>query len=221
MPGLDFDPWTRYPALSPERLVLVGDLVRQARHSAVVLHEPQFGDNEWSLGCRVYSRICQAIRDAQAHCPWLRVLDEEAGLEFTFAIETVPFKFYHGDADSAPGHCQSLSYAELHHHQLCLELGGTVVTDSMLRLAVETDSSREVSTVTVVEMDMSGNLTGTYAIPLVIAAGFTDDTANITPLQQPGILLPPPPLEPLSQPQPGAEAIQTEHGDTQADTGTD
>jgi hypothetical protein len=190
--SLDFEPWTRYAPLTQGRLSRVANMIRNARRETVFLHEPTNGDSEWSLGCRVYSRTCHALRIAAQQYDWLKILEDDRPLRFAFAIGSVPFRFYRGEADDPPSHYLITTYAELHQQQLALELGVVLLKDQILRLAVETDATtRQVSNVILVEMDEAKNLTGTYNIP------FDIETGNVTPLQSKGVDLPPLTLEPL------------------------
>jgi hypothetical protein len=191
--SLDFEPWTRYAPLTHERLSVIANIIRDVRRGTVLLHEPEDGDSEWSLGCRVYSRTCHGLRAAAQQYEWLTILEDEKPLRFGFAIGSVPFRFYRGEADDPPSHYLMTTYAELHQQQLALELGVVLLKDQILRLAVETDAKRQVSRVTLVEMDEGKNLTGTYSIP------FDIERANVTPLQSRGVDLPALTLEPLAK----------------------
>lgn len=71
-----FVPWEKYPGLSPEKLSTVADLLKQGRHLAVLSHEPDKGDNAWTLGCLAYRRTCYLIEQSQAAHDWLRVIPE-------------------------------------------------------------------------------------------------------------------------------------------------
>ena len=208
----DFEPWTRYPPLTKARLSHLADIIRLVRHAAILLHDPAAGDNEWSLGCRVYVRTCQALRDAAKLVDWLTILPDTQLLRFTFVVGSIPFKFYRGEADDPPDHYLIVSYTELHQQQLALELDGVRLLDQILRLAVEVDpKTREVSSVTLVEMDQAANLTGTYAIP------FEAQTPSVTPLRREGVKLPPPPIEPLKK---DAEEKDNERKDNTSDAGS-
>ena len=190
---LDFEPWTRYAPLTQARLSTVANMIRDVRRETVLLHEPTNGDSEWSLGCRVYSRTCHVLRVAAREYSWLTILEDDKLLRFAFAIGSIPIRFYHGEADDPPNHYLMTTYAELHQQQLALELGMVLLKDQILRLAVETDATRQVSNVTLVEMDEAKSLTGTYNIPFDIELG------NVTPLQSKGVDLPPLTLEPLKK----------------------
>jgi len=187
-----FEPWDKYPPLEKERLTAIAKILQDVRHEAVLLHEPGAGDNEWSLGCRAYARECYAVRAAAESHKWLTILAEAEPLRFTFAIGTIPIRFYRGGATDAPGHYLERTFAELHQLQLALRIDGLRLVDRILRLAVETDATGEVENVTLVEMDTAGTVTETYRIPLDNEAG------KVTPLQLKPVDLGPPQVEPLA-----------------------
>src|SRR5271168_3176404 len=109
-----FEPWPKYPPLEKDRLIAIANILQTVRHEAVLLHEPGAGDNPWSLGCRVYVRECHAVRAAAQRYPWLTILNEAETLRFTFAIGTIPVRFYTGDAEAAPGRYVERTFAEVH-----------------------------------------------------------------------------------------------------------
>jgi len=179
-----FKPWTKYPSLTMDRMSAIATLLRDVRHEAVAKHEPEIGDSEWSLGCRIYSRSCFAIAQASAKYDWLDVLSEQEPLRFSFTIGKIPFRFYKGEADDPPGKYIETTFAELHQQQLLLEIEGVHLADVVLRLAIETDSARQASKVILVELNEAGTVTNTYIIPF--------DAQPVTiPLRTPGVSLPP------------------------------
>lgn len=202
-----FEPWTKYPPLEKGRLSTVAKILQAVRHDAVLLHEPGAGDNEWSLGCRVYSRECYAVRVAAEKYPWLTILAEAEPLRFTFAIGTIPIRFYRGGAMDAPGHYLERTFAELHQQQLAFQIDGLRFVDHVLRLAVEIDATGEVENVILVEMDTAGTVTETYHIPLDTEAG------KVTPLQPKPVDLGPPQIEPL-----GAQEAQAKKKNRRAES---
>jgi hypothetical protein len=183
-----FDPWTKYPPLEKGRLTAIAKILQTVRHEAVLLHEPGAGDNEWSLGCRVYARECHAVRIAAEKYSWLTILPEAEPLRFTFAIGTIPIRFYR-------------TFAELHQQQLALQIDGLRLVDRVLRLAVEIDATGEVENVILVELDTAGNVTETYRISL------DGDAGKVTPLQPKPVELGPPQIQPLASD--GREAKKT------------
>jgi len=204
----NFKPWAKYPSLTQDRLSVIANLISDVRRGAVALHDPASGDSEWSLGCRVYSRTCDAIRKAADIYNWLHILDESENLRFSFAIGDVPFRFYRGKPDEPPERYCIATFGELHYLQGSLPLEGLRPLDKVLRLAVETNSKRQVSTVTFVETDEVGNVTETYAIPFDAEAG---ESGKVTPLQAKPFDLSPVVLEPLQKPQ--EESKQANEGD--------
>jgi hypothetical protein len=120
-------------------------------------------------------------------------LHEPENLRFSFAIGSVPFRFYKGRPDDPPDHYLITTYGELHHLQTALALEGLRPLDKILRLAIETDALREVSSVTFVETDEAGNVTETYPIP------FDIEQSNVASLLAKPVNLPPPTLEPLKK----------------------
>ena len=184
-----FEPWIKYPPLTSDRLEVIAELIRSVRHEALGLHEPVAGDNEWSLGCRVYVRTCHALREAAKERTWLSIVREEENLRFTFAIGSIPFRFYHGEAGAPPGRYLIATYGEIHQRQMALKLDGMPSIDGVLRLAVETGATGEVVAVTLVEMDESHTVTETYAVPL------DGDASRVVPMQAKAVSLPPPEIE--------------------------
>jgi|GraSoiStandDraft_29_1057270.scaffolds.fasta_scaffold67788_2 hypothetical protein len=188
-----FEPWTKYPCLTRERLSIVANIIREARHGAVLRFQPEYGENLWCLGCTNYSRTCSAITTATHEYDWLRILPEPKLLAFSFTIGTVSFRFYKGKPDDPPDRYLISTFGELHHQQLCLEIDGLRPLDKILRLAVETDDTLEVSDVTCVELDEAGNPTGEYVIPRGA------EPSNVTPIQPKPKDIPPPSLEPIKE----------------------
>src|SRR5712692_5876690 len=112
-----FQPWTKYPSLTRERLSAIANIIRCTRSETVALHDAVGGDSSWSLGCRVYSRTCHAITEAAKVYPWLTILHEAENLSFSFGVGSVPFRFYRGKPDDPPGRYLLRTFGELHHLQ--------------------------------------------------------------------------------------------------------
>src|SRR5690242_10647454 len=84
-----FEPWSKYPDLTKDRLTVIAEIIRKVRHEAVLAHEPEKGDTAWGLGCRVYERTCKELRDEAPKYPdWFAILPEARPLQFSFAIGT-------------------------------------------------------------------------------------------------------------------------------------
>ncbi len=161
---LEFLPWDVYPALSLDRLIIVADTIRSGRRSAVLDHEPSKGDDSWTLGCVAYRRICYALTQATQRFPWLTVLPEEQN-RFTFAVGSIPLKFYKGDPDDPPSRSLAVSFTELGNIQTCFDYGVVPDRNHILRLAIETDSTGDTKNVILVEIDEEGNGTNSFTVP--------------------------------------------------------
>ena len=162
-----FEPWVKYPPLQHERLSEIASIIRKARRGALLLHDAAEGDNAWSLGCRMYVRTCHALKVAAARLDWLTIVPEAQALRFTFAIGSVPLRFYKGPADETPNRYLETTYAELNQQQMAFEFEGLPCLDRVVRIAVETDVSGDVSQVSLVELEEFGTITGLYRISLV------------------------------------------------------
>jgi hypothetical protein len=190
-----FDPWEKYPDHTPDRLTVVAEIIRRVRHEAVLLHEPGKGDTNWGLGCRAYERTCFEFKaESPMNSEWLAILPEIRALQFSFAIGSIPFRFYRGLPNDPPDRYTNSSFGELHHLQFCLELEGMRPPDNILRLAVETSPvTLEVSSVSVVEVDTAGNPIAVFSIPQV-----SRSAPSVLTLQSPPVELAPPVIEPLT-----------------------
>lgn len=190
-----FEPWNKYPSLIQKRLTAVANIIRDVRHECVLLHEAGKGDTNWSLGCRCYERTCFSLRSNSAiYRDWLTILPESKGLQFSFGIGAVPFRFYRGIPEDPPDRYRICTFGELHHQQMCLELEGFRAPDGVLRIAVETSpATLEVVTVSVVEVDDAGNPIAVYHVPLT-----QPQVSKITVIHTEPIELAPPIVEPLA-----------------------
>jgi hypothetical protein len=185
----DFIPWVKYPDLSRDRLSAVASLIRNVREDVAKLHDAEAGDGPWGLGCRAYERTCFALEKATAEYPWLAILpDREKPLRFTFAIGNVPFRFYHGDPKDPPSRYLAVTCEEIRQRQLALDL--EIPTDTILRIAIETDSTGRASIISVVELDQAKTVTGDYAIP-------SDSQRTVIPLRAKPVDTPAPTVQRL------------------------
>ena len=179
-----FKPWFKYPSLTEEHLSTVANIIRSVRAQAVKLYDPASGDQPWDLGCRVYSRTCFALRRATESYDWLTVLEERESLSFTFAVGSVPVRFFRGDAEDAPKHYLITTPAEAKQQALALEFDGITFHHEKIRIAVETGLDHLASTVTLVTMDNDGVAMEGYSIPGDIQSA-SDATAQSAPIDLP------------------------------------
>lgn len=152
-----------HPGLTEERLRIVAKVIRQARHEAVVRHEPSIGDNEWVLGCRCYAFTCAALRRIQPdHAEWLSILEGAAGgLRFAFQIAGVPLRFYRGDPEDIPKNKAARSFPEIHAMQDAFEFARNYgLKPHAFRIAVETDNMGEATEISLVQVDKNSEPVG-------------------------------------------------------------
>ena len=176
-----------YPALTDERLSAVAAIITKARHEAAIRHEPELGDNNWTLGCRGYAFQCHGIVSGTVEHSWLTIVEGGGHIEtedrdlfwtslrFVFAVGGVPLRTYRGDPTDVPTKSLRVTYPELTAKQTVL--WGSAPTPHALRLAVEFDDRGEVSQITLVQvLDEEGKRIGeTWPITTV------EVPANVTP----------------------------------------
>jgi hypothetical protein len=187
----DFEPWKKYPALTVERLSPIATLIRKVRQECVDLYEPDKGDGPWSLGTRVYERTFFAIKDLAKVETWLGINRECHALQFSFNIGPVPLRYFRGDPEDPPSRYLAHTDGELFQLQTCMQFDDRPTVDSMLRLAVEVDSTRQAAAVVLIEIDEYKEVIGQYRIP------FEATNLNIRTFQTPPINIAPVKAEPI------------------------
>jgi len=139
-------PWDYHTDLTPERLALVGQLIADGREKAVELHDPEAGDDNWTLGCRAFQfgrfRILRAIDGARY--PWLTAIDRT--MQLVFQIGQVPVRIYKGDAEEPTGRTLYQTFGELRQLDFLFN-EGEEGRDLAYRFAVETDFDGSVMAV--------------------------------------------------------------------------
>jgi hypothetical protein len=189
----EIEPWLKYPDLTQSRLTVLANEIRRVRSECVALHQPEAGDGDWSLGCRVYQRTFFAIKELAKTVDWLTINQELKALQFSFSVGSVPLRYYKGDPDDPPSRYLMHSDGELQHIQLCFEFEGLPSANTILRLAVDVDATRQASSVSLVEIDEFKEVIGKYRIP------FDVQTTNVRPMQTPPVNMPPIIAEPLKK----------------------
>lgn len=138
-------PWDHHPDLTADRLIAIGNLIRQARGDALDRHNPDIGDDGWTLGCSAYKFCCFRIIQASGGAAeaWLSITDPS--LQFIFAIGTVPVRFYRGYAEEPTSKTCHVSYPEL--NQLALAFPNEGDAQLLYRFAVETDFDGSITAI--------------------------------------------------------------------------
>lgn len=188
----EFEPSKKYPALTVERLSRIATLIRRVRQECVDLYEPEKGDGPWSLGSRVYERTFFEIKElAKIETSWLGINKEFHALQFSFNIGPVPLRYFRGDPEDPPSRYLARTDGELFQLQYCIHFDDRPAVDSMLRLAVEVDSTRQAAAVFLIEIDEYKEVIGQYRIP------FESTILNIRTFQTPPINIAPVKAEPI------------------------
>jgi hypothetical protein len=191
----EFEPSRKYPALTIERLSRVATLIRDVRKECVDLFAPEKGDGPWSLGCRVYERTFFSIGElAKTEPSWLGINKECHALAFSFNIGPVPLRFFRGDPEDPPSRYLAQSEGELFQLQTCIRFDDRPTVDSMLRLAVEVDSTRQAAAVFLIEIDEHKEVIGQFRVPFESAAN-----VSIRTFQTPPVSIGPVKAEPIKK----------------------
>ncbi|MGH7239498.1 MAG: hypothetical protein ACREHG_05465 [Candidatus Saccharimonadales bacterium] len=128
-------PASFHPDLTEDRLNVIADILISTRNETVDLFDPDAGDTNWDLGCRVYGRSCTRIIRAGPKYDWLNVSDTT--LHLVFNIGQVPIRFYTGSSDDPTARTMERSFPELQQ----LSLAFPKVTELLTwRFAVEAEA---------------------------------------------------------------------------------
>ena len=177
-----FTPWEAYPCLTLVRLEPLASAIKAARDSVVPLHDPDMGDNNWSMHCRAYARQNHFIRTLADTTDWLEVSSHNVNdLEFSFRVGDVPLKIVRGDPENPLYRHQEFSTGE---QILMIPIMGDLPSHP-LRLIASTDGEGYVTGVFLVEFDGPSPMRS-YHIPLDDADTFvipTPDPVAPTPVE--------------------------------------
>lgn len=158
-------PTELHPALTEERLCVIGNIIRQRGHAATLRHLPDEGDNSWVLGCRRYQWICyRLMSDAEGeHKEWLTIIEDgSGGSHFVFGIGGVPIRFYRGDPDDVPA--KTVDCGPVEDAAMQIAFPGIERKKKQkathIRIAYSTDEKREVDEVKLIVVDEDLNPVG-------------------------------------------------------------
>lgn len=183
-------PSNEYPGITPERLLIVGDIIRVARGEAADDHRPEKFETNWSLGVRGYERTCGALTWAAQSYPWLTIVSGAGGgpVHFVMTIGGHPVRFYRGGPDDVPERYQQTSLFELLEQQKAQEIDSTVPVGRCLRLAIENHADGRPSNIYLVDMsEDSGAVTNICLIPSVAT---TTTVTEFAPTVPPAVIPP-------------------------------
>jgi len=177
-------PWNDYPGLTRERLLIVGDIIRDARGEAADDHRPDKYETNWSLGVRGYERTCGAISWSVQEHPWLSVVSGAGGgpVHFVMTIGGHPVRFYRGEPDEIPARYQQPSLPEVVELQRALAIDSNLPEGRCLRIAIDNDATGRPSAIYLVEIDEElATPTNVYLIPELEQSGTVAEFARPIP----------------------------------------
>jgi hypothetical protein len=181
-------PWEVQPALSEEKLMHLGNVIKTVRAQAVELYEPEAGDGPWSLGCRVYERTINAIHRESREISWLEV--ERNGLYMLIFIDGIPVRFHRGETENPGAKTLQRHSPELIAQQLVFPFDESAW---FWRLIVETDELGYALRIVIVQYTEEGEFRNVWEIPVM------PPVASITAAShkpRPGVELEEPPVGP-------------------------
>jgi hypothetical protein len=193
------NPWEIDSRLKEERLISIANILDGVRTGVADHLDPDQGDRffgGWVAGTTAYARSAAAIAAAadSGILPWLSVVDRS--MQFTFAIEGVPVRVYHGDASEPSRSAVKGSPVEQQAQMVAFDLDA--FTDERLnwgwRIAVETDPEGRAFEMTFVQVHRSGATRYPYSIPFRAARVSLAPVASFAPAP---VDLPPVIVEPL------------------------
>lgn len=95
-------PWDLEPCLEENRLRALAGLLMDVSNECTDLHDEGAGDNAWTLGCRIYGRVCTRLLrlSATRNWAWLRVERQRSDLEISLMVGRCLIRYFRGDADN-------------------------------------------------------------------------------------------------------------------------
>lgn len=189
-------PWTICPALTMERLGLIGTTIRDVRAQVASELRPELGDGSWNGGCTAYRRSCHALEllELSGEHPWLTV--KVLNLSCHVFVGGVSITFYRGDEDHPHKRALQRALGTAHQPELpnltATDAPNATLVDGMWMLAIVPDADG-VSVLRIVSLlvDADGVVHSQWELPL--DATFAS-LGIVSPLERAPVVLPPPPV---------------------------
>jgi hypothetical protein len=107
-------PWDLEPSLEENRLRALAGLIMTISNECTDLHDEAAGDSLWTLGCRIYGRVCNRLLrlSATREWSWLRVERQRTDLEISLMVGRCLIRYFRGDADN-PNQMQLIRAEEM------------------------------------------------------------------------------------------------------------
>lgn len=185
-----------HPDLSLARLMALATLHRTVWRRVSELHEPEEGDDMWSMSCRAFIRCTHQLkRRSQGEWHWLTVTEAKK-MQLVLSIGVIPARFYHGDVlEDVPARYAQPSDTEKVARQGVLNFSDGI--RGLVRLVTKTDSKGVPLNVTLVEYDeYSQQIINWFAIPEADSAGPSGVVEFPSSQPKPGVIQPKPSARP-------------------------
>ena len=196
---MNWTPADDYPDLTLDRLVIVGNLLRNARDGAANDHHPDRYETSFSLGVSAWERSKGELVAASYLHPWLTIGQGggTGATHFIFQIGIYPIRFCHATAEEElPYRYRKLSFDEgrLQRQQGALAMPGALPEGHSFRIGIVTNKeTHRTVRIKLIEFDnITSEIVREFLIPLAAA------TTTITPFvahQKQGVEVPPPAVE--------------------------
>lgn len=194
------EPWLISPALTPERLFRLAQIVVRVRARLAELHEPKQGDGKWGFGCRAYERTCFSFDQFAKSGEDQGMVIEMDLLECRMSFDGVPITFFRGDAERPPAKVLRRGLKNLMEQmqaQPRLPFPEEELAEEKLAedegwfwlLAIDTKDDGTVLSVGVVQANAEGQIRNPWLIPLDAPVAVV---GSATPMQREAVKLPPP-----------------------------
>ncbi len=187
-----------HPDLTLSRLVGFAAVLRSVWRRVSELHEPEAGDDMWSMSCRAFKRCAHQLKKrSQEDWHWLTVT-EARSMQLVLSVGVIPARFYHGDVlEDVP-----LRYAQPPDAERALRQGLLNFHDGMrglLRFITTTDSKGVPMSITLVEYDEeTSEIINRFEIPETDTASSSGVVEFPAPKLAPGVTQPKPSVRPRS-----------------------
>lgn len=181
----DWLPWIDYPDLTRQRLLVIGDLIRQAREGAADDHHPEKYETNLTLGISGFERTRGTLSWARSRLPWLTVVSGSEGgpVPFVFAVGRHPLRLYPGDPDEVPDRYSQKTFPEEWQNAQARKWGLEPCDGLCLRIAIPHTHDGRPDRIYLVEFDEEAQaVRRMYLIPRVAGSGtVTDFTPPLVP----------------------------------------
>lgn len=156
-------PYEIHSCLTNERIDYIGKLIADVR--ADNLDAVDVRDNGWSIGCRGYTWVCNAIISEAEDLSWLTIKDPS--LHFIAQIGSVEFSFYKGMSHKPKKNIYSRAQSHPELRQFSMKFEELPIPDKLIwAYAVETDLEGRTTNVEFFGMSEYGEVLASRTVPI-------------------------------------------------------